>query len=192
MVATKSLKENTEFRHPDEPQLVRKVSAGDKKAFGELYMFYAPRVFSVAYGLLMDREDALEVTQVTFLRAWRAFGRFDLTRPLYPWLYKIARNRCYSRLADRKRQPALLELEDTRCANGNNRSKLVDLREDISRALAQLKPEFREIIILRHFEELSYKEIAMVVGCPEGTVMSRLHAARRALRHHLQDWEDVL
>lgn len=192
MVVTKPLKEYTEIRHPDETQLVRKAMSGNKKAFGELYMYYAPRVFSTAYGLLMNREDALEVTQVTFLRAWRAMKRFDVSRPLYPWLYKISRNRCYSRLADRKKRPTLVELEETRCAIENNRDKLVDLREDIGRALAQLKPEFREIIILRHFEELSYKEIALVVGCPEGTVMSRLHAARRALRYHLKDWEDAL
>jgi RNA polymerase sigma-70 factor (ECF subfamily) len=188
---TSSAKERTEIRHQDEARLIRTAKAGDKNAFGELYLFYAPRIYSAVYGLLMNRDDALEVTQVTFLRAWRAIRRFDVSRPFYPWLYKIARNRCYSRLADRKKQPTLVELEEARWRDGENRDTVVDLREDIGKALAKLKPEFREIIILRHFEELSYREIALIMGCPEGTVMSRLHAARRALRQHLKDWEDA-
>ncbi len=93
-----------------------------------------------------------------------------------------------SRLAEKKRRPVVIEFDERHAPSIGIQDRLVEMRKDIGRALVLLTPEQREVIILRHFQDLSYREIAKVLGCPEGTVMSRLHNARKALKRLLSDW----
>lgn len=173
----------------EERELIRRSVAGDKDAFGVLYKMYAPRIYRAVCGLLLNEEDALEVTQETFVRAWRALGRFRCDAPFFPWLYAIARNRCLSKLG--RGGPHSSQLDEGMPGDDRAASR-VELRQDVARALASLSPEHREVIILRHFEELSYAEIAHAMGIPVGTVMSRLHHARKALAARLHEWKDAV
>jgi len=173
-----------------EQALIATAVAGDKDAFGELYHMFAPRVYAVACGLLLNRDDALDVTQETFIRAWRALPRFRLGAPFFPWLYAIARNRCMSRFSRRSRDPASVEFDERIGGEADEGERAVEIRRDIARALAALGPDHREIILLRHFQDLSYEEIAHSLGCPIGTVMSRLHHARKALAAALAPWNE--
>jgi len=186
----RSSQRSSSYDLPEEDDLVSQAARGSKKAFGVLYKAYAPRIYAVSFGFLMNRDDALDITQVTFLRAWKALPGFRSGCPFFPWLYRIARNRCMSRLSRKKSRPVTVEFNERHAPSGGGQDRLVELRKDIGRALGMLTPEQREVIILRHFHDLSYKEIAKILDCPEGTVMSRLHNSRKALRRFLSDWGD--
>jgi len=174
----------------EESDLIRRSARGDKEAFGVLYKLFAPRVYGVVYGIVMHHETALDITQLTFVRVWKALPRFKQGSPFFPWIYAIARNRALSEIAKRKNKPSVLELDERIAGEDETHDKHVELKEDIGRALAKLTPEHREVIILRHFQFLSYQEIAESLGCPVGTVMSRLHNARKAMKALLKGWED--
>lgn len=177
-------------RDAREAVLIPAAVAGDREAFGELYRMYAPRVYAVASGLLLNEDDALEVTQESFIRAWRALSRFRQGSPFFPWLYAIVRNRCMSRLARRTKNRETVEFDERLGGTHDDSARTVEIRRDLSRAMAQLTPDHREIILLRHFQDLSYEEIARSLGCPIGTVMSRLHHARKALATALAAWKE--
>lgn len=149
----------------------------------------------MAYGFVGNREDALELAQESFARAYKAMGRFDSSLPFYPWLYRIIKNTCLNHLKKRKRRGEV-SLEGMResgfdvVSGGPGADTHVhrdDVRVRMAEALNRLPEEHREILVLRHFQELSYKEIAECLGIPQGTVMSRLHAARKNLRCCLEE-----
>lgn len=181
----------------DEQRLLLAARKGDRAAFGSLVRAYQRRAYAAAYGFVGNREDALELAQEAFARAFRAMNRFKPHMPFYPWLYRIVRNTCLNHLK-RKRRRGEQSLEEL-VANGfdacdprpdpEDAAEQNDLRASIASAMRKLSPEHREILRLRHFMELSYTEIAACLGVPEGTVMSRLHAARKSLRHALEEQE---
>ncbi len=150
--------------------------------FEHLLAAYAVRAHAAALGFLGDEQEAREVAQEALLRAFRARDRYDRTRPFYPWLRRIVRNICVDRVRRRRVVPGL---EAERVPDpGIGPEAALDLERGIASmraALEMLSPPHREIIVLRHFEELSYAEIAQVLGVAEGTVMSRLYRARKAL-----------
>lgn len=178
----------------NEAMAVAQARDGDTLAFEALVRAYQRRAYSVAYGFVGNRDDALELAQESFARAYRAIHRFDARMPFYPWLYQIVRNTCLSHLKKKRRHgevslDSLVEsgYEPTDGGTGPLHSAEVqELRRSIAEALGRLSPEHREIIVLRHLQELSYTEIAECLGIPKGTVMSRLHAARQNLRAVLQ------
>lgn len=156
--------------------------------FHALLDAHRPRVQRAAMGFLGNREDALDAAQEALLKAWRARESYDRARPFYPWLYRIVKNHCLDQLARRRvRRPAALEVE--RLASGAPSAELqaarAQSRARLWEALQQLSPEHREIVNLRHFQDLSYAEIAEVLDLKEGTVMSRLYRARQALAREL-------
>lgn len=167
---------------------------GDRAAFGELVRRYQKRAYAVAYGLVGNRDDALELAQESFAKAYKAMGRFDPAMPFYPWLYRIVKNTCLNHLNRRRRrgETSLDGLMDdgqdfaTRHDGPETHAHRTELRDRISAAMCVLSDPHREILTLRHIEELSYTEIAEVLDVPKGTVMSRLHAARRSLREALE------
>ena len=152
--------------------------------FHHLLASHRPRVLRLALGWLGDEQEAREATQDALLKAWAARDRYDATRPFYPWLRVIARNTFRDRKA-RSRHAALPGLEPERVA-GDGRSPeqhaaASESERRLHRALSTLSEEHRQIVVLRHFEDLSYAECAEILGVPEGTVMSRLYRARKAL-----------
>ena len=178
----------------DDAELMRRAKRGDVRAFGILVERYKERAYMIALGIVGTPEEAMDVSQDAFVSAWRSARTFRDGRPFYPWFYAILRNKCFNSLR-RRRVRRESSLDAARDAGFDVADGAVDpatalerteLREILMGELDRLDPVHREIILLRHFEELSYKEIAAVLECPMGTVMSRLSAARRALRARLE------
>jgi RNA polymerase sigma factor (sigma-70 family) len=152
--------------------------------FATLLAFHLPRVHRAARGLVPNDEEAHEIAQDALARAWAARDRYDVTRPFYPWLYTIVRNACRDAAARRKHRafPGL-ESERVRASDPSPLCQLSskEARERVQRAMAQLPGPQRDVLVMRHFEDLSYAEMAELLDVPQGTVMSRLYRARKAL-----------
>lgn len=153
-------------------------------AFEQLLASCVSRVHRAAAGWLGDEHEGREVAQEALLKAFNARDSYDSSRPFYPWLHTIVRNACRDAAARRKtRGHAAGEPDELPSSAPNPLIELDRARAErrLKRALAELSDEHREIIVMRHFEELSYAEIAEVLGVARGTVMSRLFRARKAL-----------
>jgi RNA polymerase sigma-70 factor (ECF subfamily) len=180
-------------------ELVRRCKEGDRQAFRELVERYQRKVVSIALGMLHDREDALEVSQEAFAKVFTSIQHFKEEASFYTWLYRIVVNLAIDRQRQKSRQP-LLERDDQ--GEGENdridaipaaadadpyeRTKDKELGERIRAAIAELTPAHKAVILLRVVEGLSYEEISEVLQCSRGTVMSRLHYARKRLQSRLR------
>jgi RNA polymerase sigma-70 factor (ECF subfamily) len=143
-------------------------------------------VFGLCARLLGHRQDAEDVTQEVFLRVFRSLRRWDPLRPLKPWVMAITVNRCRTWLAQRSRRPELADyLHEAVAAPPADDSG--ELAREIERALAELRPEFREVFCLFHEQGQSYEEIARALGCPLGTVKTWLHRARLDVLNRLRE-----
>ncbi len=179
----------------DEVAAIVEAQQGDRAAFGALVRTYQKRAYAVAYSFVGNREDALELAQDSFVKAFKAISRFDTSMPFYPWLYRIVKNTCLNHLKKRKRrgETSLDGLMESGFDVSSEKhvperdAQLGDLREAMVCAMEGLSEDHREIIAMRHVQEMSYAEMAACLDIPQGTVMSRLHAARRSLRMKLGD-----
>ena len=178
---------------PDEAQLVRAAQQGDEAAFTEIVRRYQRAVYRVAYGLTRRAEDADDLAQEAFVRAYRALDTFRVGEPLYPWLSRITVNLAYSLFRHRKRRPEtelepLLEAgrqwasDDDPVEDLAGREQVTHLRE----CFAELTHEHQAILVLRIVQGLSYEEISRTLNVPIGTVMSRLSRARAELKTRLK------
>ena len=176
--------------------LVRRAQAGDAEAFGLLVERYMRRAYYAALSLVGSREDALDLSQEAFARAYRARRTIDPERPFYAWLYQILRRLCFNFLRDRRSRRQTLEaaagwLADDAAARGVEDPAVSYERREarlaVAAAIEQLPAREREVLALKEFEGLSYKEIAELIGIPLGTVMSRLYSARQRLAQVLED-----
>ena len=165
-------------------------SAG-RSEFERLVMPHLDAAYNLARWLTKDAADAEDVTQEAMLRALRFFGGLDGEQGVRPWLLAIVRNACFDWL--RRNHPAQLVADGEavleRLEAGGDDPEQAALKNDakgrVDRAVAALPLEYREVIVLREFEDLSYKEIAVILAIPMGTVMSRLARARAALQRML-------
>lgn len=182
--------------------LVEECRKGDASAFDEVVRRYKDRIYHVVYRFLGNHEDALDVSQEVFVRAYRGIREFKGKAKLYTWLYSIAANLARNRLRDSSRrgrnrgtslealqeggsdavQAAVASQETPRAAAMDREMEAL-----LQRCLAELPDHYRMAFVLRTFEDLSYEEIAEAMGCPAGTVKSRLNQARRMLRERLRE-----
>jgi len=171
--------------------LVRRCLDGDVEAAGALVARFERQVFALCFRMLGQREDAEDVAQESFVRALRSLRSWDNTRDFAPWLLAIAGNRCRTLLAARARRPRLANeierVEDTTPSPEAARH----LAEEVDRALGGIRAEYRQAFVLFHEHEMSYGEIAEVMGCPLGTIKTWVHRARRELVDQLRA-RDVL
>lgn len=175
----------------DERALAARARSGDLEAFGQLVSRYMQRAYYAALGLVGSHDDALDLSQEAFARAFRARHSLDPERPFYTWLYTILRRLCFNFLRDRKTRARKLEeaagwLTDqarTRASvyDPARAAEITELRVLVATAIERLPDREREVLVLKEFEGLRYREIAELLGIPIGTVMSRLYAARREL-----------
>ncbi|HMB71240.1 MAG TPA: sigma-70 family RNA polymerase sigma factor [bacterium] len=180
-------------RQPEDPaaddrEWILRARRGDREAFGRLVRCYQRRIHGLGVRLLRDRDEADDLVQETFVRAWRALGRFDPERPFLPWLIRIATNRAMSLLEIRRRRPTE-ELGDSIPDSGPSPQEEAErkrLHREVRREVDCLPEDQRVVLILRASEDLSYREIAEVLGVPIGTVMSRLSRARETLRKRVR------
>lgn len=183
-----------------EAELLQAVKDGDTLAYKGLVEKYQNRVFGMVYGMLRNREDARDVTQDAFVKAFKSLDTFRLDASFYTWIYRIAMNLAIDHVRKRKRREVAgfeegiaSKDEDgviSEIHNAENPSKSLERKELYQRimdALEQLPDDQKQAILLREVEGLSYKEIAEVMGIPEGTVMSRLFYARKRMQKLLAD-----
>lgn len=175
-----------------EADLVRSAQAGDHAAFAEIVRHFQRPIYRVAYALTRNASDADDLAQETFVRAFRAIGRFRAGEPLYPWLSRIAVNLTYSLFRQRRRHPEtsiepLVESGRQWAADDDpaERAAESERHERLAAAFAGLSHEHQAVLTLRVVEDLSYDDIARALGVPAGTVMSRLSRARAELRARL-------
>jgi len=154
-----------------------------ERFFAQLLRRYRNPIVNIAYQLLGDRDEAEDVAQETFVQAFVHLKRFRRQSSLFTWLYRIAVNACRMRL--RKKRPLPL-LDEHRPENAGFDEAAWMLKQQVDETLRQLPEPLREVLILREMHELSYEQMAQVLGVPVGTVRSRLHAARQRFA---QLWE---
>ncbi|MGE0824151.1 MAG: sigma-70 family RNA polymerase sigma factor [Candidatus Binatia bacterium] len=181
-------------------ELVRRCKENDREAFRELVERYQRKAVAIALGMLHDREDALEVAQEAFAKVFTGIKHFKEEASFYTWLYRIVVNLAIDRQRQRGRQP-LLEREEPEegesgriealpaetTADPYEKFKDKELRDRIWAAIDELTPAHKAVILLREVEGLSYEEISEILQCSRGTVMSRLHYARKRLQSRLRD-----
>jgi RNA polymerase sigma-70 factor (ECF subfamily) len=190
-------------RPHDDVDLVQRVQRGDQTAFRALFDRYHRRAFAVAFGVVKNQHDALDVMQEAFIKVHKHIGSFHGTSSFYTWLYRIVMNLAIDhvrrarkvtefddsvRKSDAAADGALLPHFD-----GENPGKTVarqELSEHIQAALDELPEYHRAVILLREVEGLSYEEMAKILKVPKGTIMSRLFHARRKMQQRLAGYLD--
>lgn len=189
---------------PSEADLIARCKAGDKMAFDELISAHQERVFNVAYRLMGNYEEALDLTQEVFLNCFRKIGSFKGDSALSTWLYRITVNTAKNRWKyQQSRGVNRTDSLDAPSDQGNVKaltdfpspepgpSEVASGRETMGKfeqCLQKLAPEYREVIVLRYIEELPYEEIADILRISLGTVKSRIHRARAELRELMRDY----
>lgn len=176
---------------PDEP-IIARCLAGEAEAFSVLVDRYRGPIYSFAYRMIGDAEEANDLAQETFVRAYRALKRFSTDRKFLPWLFTIAANLCKSWLRRAPHQPLPLEeiADCPEAAEGSSpeheaASRLY--RQQVRQAIHSLPTRYRVIIILRHLRDMSYEEISETLQLPVSTVEHRLRTAREMLREALEE-----
>jgi RNA polymerase sigma-70 factor (ECF subfamily) len=184
-----------------ELDLVKRCQAGDTEAFDELVTRYRTRVFGMIYNMVHSEQDAWDLAQDSFLKVWKSIGRFRGQSSFYTWIYRIVMNVTIDWL--RKKQvkggtefddaiqltqidPASKTLPKTE-ALPHKAMERDEIRVRIEKAIAQLSPEHRAVILMKEIDDMQYHEIAEALECSIGTVMSRLFYARKKLQGLLRD-----
>jgi RNA polymerase sigma-70 factor, ECF subfamily len=184
--------------HQDKSQLtdvdlVRSSQKGGMAAFEELVARHRDKIYARAYSMMRNEDEALDLSQEAWVKGWQRLAQFQGDSSFVTWMTRIVINLCLDQLRKQKRQRAesieMLEEEaggverymPTTTPNPTEGLERTELRKRIDRALGQLSPEHRAVLVLHEFEELEYKEIAKRMGCSIGTVMSRLFYARRRM-----------
>lgn len=181
----------------DEQAIIKRVLAGDNNAFGELVEAYQTKVYNLALRMCGSQDDAFDLAQEAFFRAWRGLPGFQADAAFSTWLFRLTANVCLDWLRAKKRRPTVslttvddegeqtqLEIPDP----GKGPEELLLAAEDraaLTKAMNELPVEFRQILTMRAINDMSYAEIAAVLNIREGTVKSRLNRARMALRNIL-------
>ncbi len=179
--------------------LVEDCQNGNPAAFDELVRRYKDRVYNVVYRFLGNHEDAQDVAQETFIKAYFGIRQFEGRSRVYTWLYSIAGNLARNKLRDggRRGRDRGIPLEQQRedestrewVSGGDTpeqAARAKELETELQAALNELPEHYRLVFVLRTFEKLSYDEIADAAGCPRGTVKSRLNYARKQLHERLK------
>ena len=180
----------------NDEELLARVADGDLSCFERLYNKYKGRLMTYLYYTLFDRAKAEDILQETFIRVFRHAGRFKKGRSFPIWLYSIAKNLCRDEWRRSKRRGGAKEplpfewVSNTAMKDSRSPRREAETREAAVRLLSELKglgPEQRETIALHYISALKYREIAQIIGCPLGTVQSRIHTGLKILRRRLKD-----
>ena len=181
-------------------QIVERALTGDAEAFGEIVQRWERRIFVLSFGMLGREEDARDATQETFLAAFRNLRAFRGEAKVSSWLHRIAVNQCITRQRRAKvRSESALETEEEKDASNfaapvrYSPARVVEGRETsaaVRLAVNSLPVELRQVVVMKEFEELTFKEIAEALDLPLSTVKSRLYTALKQLQMRLQKFSE--
>ena len=190
---------------PDEPEsrLIERLLARDERAFNDLVRAYQRRVLTLVMRMLGNAAEAEDVAQEVFVQVFKAIGSFRGDSKLSTWIYRIAINLCknrvkYLKVRHTEQQDELGDAEEKGALRGTRRTTVgaverpdemmsgKQVEQIVQRAILELEPTFRECLVLRDVEELSYEQIEEITGLPIGTVKSRIHRARAQLREAVE------
>ena len=169
------------MNQPTDDQLITRAKHGDREALGEIYVRYRPRMHRFALKLLRDSDEAEDCTQEAFIKAQKGMADLQVASSLRAWLFSIIRNEVFEHFRKNRRNG---HLDGDEVWNGSSPHEEVvsaETTEIVQDAIAELKEEYREVLILREYERMSYAEIGNVTGDTESSVKSRLFKARKAL-----------
>jgi RNA polymerase sigma-70 factor, ECF subfamily len=171
----------------EDQQAIARCVRGDTTAFAGLVERYERVLFSVALRMLGDSEDARDATQDAFVKVFQRLGDYRPEHRFFSWIYRILTNECLNTL--RARRPQEPDVPDVAMAEGVLHAlELEERRRAVQAAIHALPRDYRDVLILRHFAELSYDEVAETLAIPVKTVKSRLYTARQQLGHRLLGW----
>jgi len=183
---------HTDIRARADEALVAQAMAGDTVAFEELVRRYRNEVYALSYHFVKNREEAWDISQEVFIKAFRSLSSFRGDAGFKTWLMRITANHCKDTFKKRRLQTVTLDGEDSpdwarEEDNPGQQAHAGELGAAIDKAVAALPPKHRMAFVLREYEDLSYQEMAGVMQCSMGTVMSRLHHARKKLQQALRE-----
>ena len=183
-------------------ELVKQCQAGQTEAFDELVSRYRTRVFAMIYNMVHNEQDAWDLAQESFVKAWKSIKRFRRHSSFYTWVYRIVMNVTIDWLRKKQIKGAGSEFDDSIQLKEidpasrtvpkaeplpHERMERSEIRVKIDNAIGQLSPEHRAVILMKEIDDMQYHEIAETLGCSIGTVMSRLFYARKKLQNLLRD-----
>jgi RNA polymerase sigma-70 factor (ECF subfamily) len=181
----------------NEAEVISRCQQGDQDALKEIFDRYHRKVYRVAYGVVRQREDALDIVQEVFIKLFRSIKKFKGKSHFYTYLYRMVMNTAIDHTRKTKRIPSSTIYEDEGFQLSDDAEKRPDrilahkeLEERVKAAMEKLSPDQKAVLIFREVEGLSYQEIAEAMGCSIGTVMSRLHYGREKMQEMLRPGSD--
>ena len=189
----------SQYTSAEDKSLVAKAQKGDMLAFEELVARHRDKIYARAYSMMRNEEEALDLSQEAWVKAWQRLVQFQGDSSFATWMTRIVINLCLDQIRRQKRHrtESIEELDEDSGGverqmppvtfNPTERLERGELRKRIDAAMSKLSHEHRTVLVLHEFEEMEYKEIARVMGCSIGTIMSRLFYARRRLAVLLAD-----
>ncbi len=179
----------------EDSKLMAKIAGGDKSAMKLLVDRYKEKAYYLALGMVGNSDEAYDVSQDAFIRVYRSAKKFHSGSRFFPWFYSIIANLCKDVLARRmKKEVPNIDIDDCEfllAEEGNPESVVLEKEQArmVRKAIMKLPLEDREIIMLKHFRDMSYDQIAALLNIPKGTVMSRLYYARKKLAAMLEEFD---
>lgn len=175
----------------NEKALIIAAQSGEMNAFQELYDHYRDQIHSLIYYSLNDSAQVEDTLQTVFIKVYKALPYFRLESSLLTWVYRVALNECKNRRRRRNRYVSLSEIDGAfRQATSDVTPERIhesqEVAERLRAAVRSLKPKHQQVILLKYLEDLSYEEVAKVIGCSAGTVASRLYRALQILESRLR------
>jgi len=165
--------------------LVERCRKGDRQAFEALIREYQRPVYNAAYRILGNPDDAADVTQAAFLKAFEHLDRYDPSYKFFSWIYRIAINESINQRKKSREQQLLDDNQPAADGGPDSTVEAHDLASGIQDGLMALNDDYRTVVVLRHFSDLSYRQISEVLEIPEKTVKSRLYSARQLMKDRL-------
>jgi len=176
---------NMKKKDLSEKEALKAVASGNKDAYHFIVKKYKRAAYYVALGFVKNYQDALDISQEAFIRAFYKIKKYDMSRAFYPWFYKVLKNLCLDHLRKRRIQSDI-PIEKVSIFEDTNKN--LELRDELWEGIEKLPFAQREVIILRYFHQYTYKEIAEVLQKPVGTIMSSLYYAKKALKKSLSPY----
>lgn len=166
-----------------EREVIKKVQKGHTEAYQVIVERYMKRAYYIALGFVRNAQDAMDISQESFIKAFRKIKRFDPEKSFFPWFYKLLKNLCLDHIKRRSRAQEI-PLDEARVLKEEREDR--EMKEILWKGIEKLPFEQKEVILLRYFQQYSYQEIAEITARPVGTVMSSLYYAKKKLREAIQ------